>query len=317
MSSGSVRAAYLLDDRTSGGASHQKQQAGVSERNRRFRHEFGRRAVLRVGVGDVQSHASRSGGADLQVEAGASVPHCPVENHHVADQLRYRLGEDQRLDIVGNDVRRRRGVDLQAVHAALGELRCRVDILIGDRGRGVDRVDHNIRTVAVDQMGELRTLVGLVDRPEKVIEDAFPGVFVLEEVSPGPLRELLPGENVPPLTDELRLALREEGPKVLDGLLDTLFVERDEAIPVLALGEVLDQEAKRFFVAGGEQESRSRSTGKQRRRETDDGSGRRSDRRFEHGPSGRQQRRSCQRSPGSEQAGKCERSQACQHRDAE
>ncbi|GBD84024.1 hypothetical protein BMS3Abin02_00410 [bacterium BMS3Abin02] len=152
----------------------------------------------------------------------------------MANQLGNGLGENQRLDIVGDIVDRVRRVLLESIHASFGETCRRVDVLIADRGRRVDRVDDHVGTVLIDQMGQSGTFERLIDRTQKIGEDALPGIFVFEQIAPRPLGKSLPSKDVTPLADEFGLSPRKQGPEVGDCLLDPLFVERDEHDPVRA-----------------------------------------------------------------------------------
>ena len=90
-----------------------------------------------MGVGDVEPHAPGAGGADLDVDAGAGVDHAAVHDLDVADQARHVEGVEQALGGGVLDAPR-----LELLQDVLGRAE---DVAVGDAGRGVDAVDHDVR----------------------------------------------------------------------------------------------------------------------------------------------------------------------------
>ena len=137
----------LLDHRPPGGAGHQEEQAGVGEGHRGLGEQLGRGSVLAVGVGDVQPHAAGAGGAHLEVEAGARLASarsrmstwrtsCGIDRERISVSTSWATGPGA----TSRPARR-------LVEVALRE-HCRgVDVLVGDGGGGVDRVDHHVGAV--------------------------------------------------------------------------------------------------------------------------------------------------------------------------
>ena len=193
----------LLHHRPPGGAAHQEQEPGVGEGHRRLGEQLGRGAVLAVGVGDVQPHAAGAGGPDLDVEAGPRIGQGPVEQHHMAHQLRHRQGEDEGLHVAGQPLRGHPAPFDDALHIALRQDGGGVDVLVGDGGRRVDRVDDHIRPVGGDEAGQAGAVVGGVQRPEEVVEDRPPAGLVVEQLLAAAVGELLPDEEVPGLAGHL------------------------------------------------------------------------------------------------------------------
>jgi hypothetical protein len=109
-----------------------------------------------VGVGNVEAHPARAAGADLDVCARARAPQTLGDDLHVADELREGEAEEVLLDggwIQGS-----------AAARALPQIaRALIQVLIGERRRGVDAVDDGVRLVAhqeANQQAPLEHLFG-------------------------------------------------------------------------------------------------------------------------------------------------------------
>ncbi len=199
---------HLFHQRAGGGPSHQEEQTGVGEGHGRLRHEFRRGPVLAVGVRDVEPHASRTGRAHLQVEVRPRRSQRPIEDQHMPDELRHRLGQDQPLDVALEIAPLLRPPLARLVlEAVLHDLGRGVDVLIADGRCRVDGIDDNVRSVRSEQRREARALIRLIEGTEHIGKDPVAVGGVVEQFRPIPPAILVPEEHVAPLPDELDLRI--------------------------------------------------------------------------------------------------------------
>ena len=155
----------LLGDGPAGRAGHQEEQQRVRAGQRALGEEHAGRLLLGVRVGDVEAHAARARGPDLDVGPRPRLQHGLVEDLDVADELRDVVGHQQRLQALAQ-VRR------PARRASPGLPARLVDVLVGDAGGGVHGVHDDVGPDGGDELVEvvLRGR-GLGERVEQALDE--------------------------------------------------------------------------------------------------------------------------------------------------
>src|SRR3954451_3435260 len=118
-----------------------------------------------MGVGDVEPHAARAGGADFDVDAGVGVDQAAVEELDVADQARHVESVEQTLGGPVPDLPR-----FEPPQDLLGRAE---DVAVGDACRGVDAVDDDVglrlgQDVVEDEGAEVRVVEAAELGPDQV-----------------------------------------------------------------------------------------------------------------------------------------------------
>ena len=134
----------LLDDGTVGRARHQEEKQRVGAGQRALGEEDARGLLLRVRVGDVEPHAARARGADLEVGARLRLDHGLVQDLDVPDELGQGVRDQQGLQALAQVAAVLQG--LVGVAARL------VDVLVGDAGRGVHGVHDDVGPPLGDEL---------------------------------------------------------------------------------------------------------------------------------------------------------------------
>ena len=153
--------------------------------------QHARGLLLGVGVGDVEPHPARPGGADLEVRARFRLQHRLVEDLDVADELRQGVRGQQRLEALAEVAAVLQ--DLVGVAARL------VDVLVGDAGGGVHGVHDDVRPPLGDELVQVVLRGGGVgQRVDEALDHARAQRAVAVDLAARPVLGLREGEDVAP-----------------------------------------------------------------------------------------------------------------------
>ncbi len=169
----------LFDDGRARGARQQKQQPRVTKSGLVLREKHAAGLVFGVGVGDVEAHATGARRAHFQVDPGLVLGGRAVQEAHVANQLGHRLGQQERLEVLGAGVVKAHPIVLEPRAHLCAAVE---DILVGQPRRRVHTVHNHFGTVLANELDQVVVAICVVELVVQCRQQQPPGRHVAEQV---------------------------------------------------------------------------------------------------------------------------------------
>ncbi|MBA7627518.1 hypothetical protein ES703_34981 [subsurface metagenome] len=188
----------LLGDGRVRCAAHEEQQHGVRTRQRRLGQQHPGGLLFTVGVGDVQPHAPRAAGADLDVYLGIVLDHTGIQDLDVPDNLGGVEGRHEFFHLgqkfSGEGILVASGGQLFLYHVVAV-----VNVLVGQPRDRVHGIDDDVGPVAVDDLAQGGVLHNVVvQRLHDIGDEEGPVPGIVEDFIPGKVLQPVPDEDVAP-----------------------------------------------------------------------------------------------------------------------